>query len=576
MRGLSAPIPVYGYREGFFAVKYRDPSPYLSIKMHQKVCVPQPVCVHGPLGIFDQYGQPQLTLLWPDIQDAGNQVAACVHRFGCDMPTPNKERISDYYLFSTLFIKHKLDPLRPEECKAFETWLELSKYDTKRKDMLAMLRERTDKLAEEVAKAKSFVKNEGYENPKAARGINSYSDASKALLGAIISDVDAKTFKMNYFVKGTNPRDWPKRLEQEFGCERVVETDFSSFEAHHRDEYSKVVHFWIMHMIRNVVDAGLKRLISQLVKGANIVQFKHLTAVIKQRLMSGAMWTSSSNAMLNLTSICYMSLRSKYPNLTAEELIGHLDEFKGLFEGDDGIFVDMGISEQMRKDMGVNLDFHCVSEYGKASFCGIICCDGSEGVVTDPIKFIKKIFYLDKNYTKSKQTKQLTMLRAKAMSYLTSYAKCPIIGPICKHICDCTSGFDVSSARAETDWWHRDSLDLAIAEKPWNKPRSEFYLPEYHANRVLVSERFGVSIETQMRIERSIKPGVPAIYCDLSEFMTDDQVLFKHDHFGHALAATNRTPIIENILRNGLARKKKIPKHMFVQPVEPLIGLSTL
>ena len=58
----------------------------------------------------------------------------------------------------------------------------------------------------------------------------------------------------------------------------------------------------------------LKDLVCYLMGARNECSFKHVHASVDERLMSGALWTSSANGMLNLLLSSYISARTVLPN----------------------------------------------------------------------------------------------------------------------------------------------------------------------------------------------------------------------------------------------------------------------
>lgn len=531
------------------------PSPTLSIRMHPRRDSDGPVAVIGPMRLVDaKSGLCELTPLFPSISSPYNQIAATVHRFGCEMPRYDKEEMRRFVCFAKTFIENKFFPLTFEECHSTREWLDSASYSGSRKIALFDLRRNAVTIDAATTVVKSFVKNEAYDEGKNARGINSYSDLSKALVGAIISDSDHKTFSTKWFVKGSNPRDWPEKLREVLGLEKVVETDFSSFEAHHSGPLAGIVRHWIMHMIRHVATNSLKRLISQMVMGRNRIEFKHLTAEIDQRLMSGAMWTSSANGVLNLLLMSYLSLRSQFPEMDSAELVDKVDSnFSGLVEGDDGICVDRGFNTNIIADLGLKLKFEHHDFYGDASFCGIVCTPNMKNVVTDPVKVISRLFVLDKKFVSAKSNVQLSLLRAKALSLKVNFNDCPVIGPLCQRICDLTRGHDVRPVTSENDWKMSKLIPIAVKEKVWQrKPVVDW------ESRVLVSERFGVPVSLQLEWEEQIGGFTSVLSLDLSLFRSDEKLSFCNRFVGGCSRLDQVPDSIRDIYNNGLNGKTKL------------------
>jgi len=435
------------------------------------------------------------------------------------MPKIQRNVAWDFKQFAEAFIKLHFVSLREDELSSFNAWLDSCPYGERRKTYLSDVRKKIFRLDKKTPESKSFLKWEGYEEPKNPRAINSPSDESKTILGPLIHDVDKKTFQLKWFVKGTNPRDWPDLMAATFGDSTIMETDFKSFEAHHRQVYAGVVHFWVMHMIRNACpSAAFKRLVSKMMLGTNKTKFSAITAEVSQRLMSGCMWTSSGNGVLNLLIMCYLNARAVYPMMSPLELPEHVDEyFKGYVEGDDGICVFKNVSEQLIQDMGLVLSMTKSSHFGEAKFCGVICDAVERKIVSDPMKILRNFFVLPPKYKCASENKQMTLIRAKAMSYKYRLGNAPVVGSLCDRVLDATRSLDVSSVITEFDSWKQKELRSAIQEKSW-KDRAQVS----DRSRMIVSKKFHLSAGQQMLMEESIMAGTGKIIeMDLAPYINN-------------------------------------------------------
>jgi len=574
----SAPRPVYGYVEGDYPVELNSPDKGLVIMPRVKNERRDPVAFIGKFCIVDLSSSLDASFLWPDTQSAANQVTASIHRFGCEMPKPKTQIKDEFVIFARNLLKFVLDPLTPDELLTNEEWLAGAPYSERRKEQLRRLRLNGDALTVMATRVKSFIKNECYAKAKAARAINSPDDITKAFLGALIASIDRKTFSLPFFVKGTNPRDWPEKLKELFGPNPVCETDFTSFEAHHHSFFAEIVNDWLQYMCRDVADAATKRLISFMVTGINDIVFKHLSVKILGRLMSGSMWTSSGNGFLNFNIVSFLTLKAKYPELPPDVLATKVFEVRALFEGDDGIFEDVGQSEDMAAELGLKLKFDRVGFYGDASFCGIVCSPECDNVVTDPLKILCKISFLDKKYINAREGVQLGLLRARAMSYLTCFSDTPVVGVLCKHICDLTRGKDHKDFVQSLSWFEQNLLSTCDA-KPWTRVGS-LQLSPGHPARALIAERFGLPIPLQLDMENRILRGGWTARIDFAGLLTQDQLDFAANYIGKP---PTRLPchsdVVAKILVDGLHCDnmaewyRKLPKNATLKSVEPRITI---
>lgn len=550
---------------GDFQITLNAPAPSLKIKLGKHVqnvdTTVRNVVGVLPLLRINEPGlsRPLLVSYVPDLQNPFNMIASAVHRYGRDMPRGNALTKLDFLDYSRKFIIKYFKPVTNEDIPSFGEWLDESKYPGGRKKALRKLRDEITAHNRDFSKSKSFLKDEGYEEPKVPRAINSPSDESKVLLGPMIKAIDKATFSTQWFVKGTQPKDWPQMLAAAFGDSKVMETDFSSFESHHFGIFSDIIYYWMMHMLRGVdMTVGERRLIARIVKGHSVSEFKYITTSIEQRLMSGSLWTSSANGVLNLLLMSYLSLRSLHPQQTTDYLVEKvLVDFSGYVEGDDGICRYVDVNQQLIVDLGLRLEFDVVNHFGDASFCGIVCDPQRLTIVSSPLKVLRNFFVLPRRYVNASCTKQNTLLRAKALSYKYNYCHCPIIGPLCDAVLDRTKGLDVKACLSEIDAYKRQSLENAIKDRVW-KLRSEVH----PSSRYVVEQRFGISVEDQKRIEMELAGKNRGYFeVSLSRFATYDDVVHSSTYLTNSnLYLQNEVPREINLiaLRGRLPRQRRL------------------
>jgi len=450
--------------------------------------------------------RPSMVPFFFDPNHVNNQIASVCHRVGREMRKCELSLGEQLLAYAKCFIIKYCPTLTSDEVPTVAEWLVDSNYSEGRKKQLLKLYVKRDwerKLTKNILLTKSFIKHEGYRvEDKQPRGIHSYTDMSKVVLGPLCHAVDKKTFfSLKWFVKGTNPKDWPAKLKSVFGDSPVLGTDFSSFEAHHRGVLAQIGRFWMMHMLRGSgASNSIKRLISRMMTGTNTMKYSKIVVKLEECLMSGALWTSSQNGMLNLILMSFLNGKTKYPNKTPAELADCVDDFfTGFVEGDDGICLDQGIDKNLIERLGLELKFDKFPNFSQASFCGIVCDVDELKVVSDPVKILRNFFVLPIKYAKASEFKQKSLLRAKALSYKYNLNDCPVVGALCQWVCDQTKSIDVTRALSEIDSWKRATVIKACEEKIWrNKPEVSM------TSRLLVEKNFGVSICEQLWIEEQI------------------------------------------------------------------------
>lgn len=494
-----------------------EPDESLAILINAKALRRQKAKGRQPMGFLHHYvrvvdlvGNPPLPFL-PDLKDVYGILSAVIHRFGREMPPVKHDRAKDFESFAKAFIVRHIRPVNVERVPSLQKWLDESeKYSDRQREVL--LKSIIDCHFNKDGKGnwtESFLKNENLKGIKYPRGINSYEDFVKCLYGPVFSAIDEVTFSTEtragrLFVKGTQPCSWPVMMLKRFGARPVCETDFTSFEAHHRDVYAHVIVFWMCHMTRGLQMTNFhRRLFAILVKGNNISRFGCVTASIPERLMSGAMWTSSANSILNCLIMLYMFAQTNVPEADVDAKVKYAwDHFNGVFEGDDGLFeAKEDFPEELIAEMGLLLKLKKHPNYGAAGFCSIYCPLGADRdeVVVDPIKFMRSFFVVPPKYKDGRL--YLDFMRAKAMSACVLYGQAPVVGACVRAVLRLTRGRNVrDSVMSEYKRSHYvQYYDQALAEKPWHKP----YSPTIDQREVL-SSMMGdeLRVDAQIRMER--------------------------------------------------------------------------
>jgi hypothetical protein len=495
---VAGRLYLWGYEYGYFPVELNDPDPSFSFKVHKIFDSPNIERVIPTLRASTPCGTSlPFSLLYPNTRSTEHYVTSAWHRVARSMPDSDAVTAADFFEFSRAFIDAHI-PVAKAHTTNFYDWVEASTYPPGRKALLINIYRRLGRMEQHIVN-KSFCKAEGYPKPKMARGINSYSDEVKVLIAAVTHDVDKALFSTKWFVKGTDPKTWPKRLATLFGDKPVMATDFTSFEAHHRGVFSDVVDYWFGKSTRSCnLNVTARATLSRLVRGTNIIKYKGVTCQVHQRLMSGAMWTSSSNGLLNLLTLCYLNARTLFPLESASDLAADPDRyFTGLIEGDDGICLDNHIPQTLIDKLGIILKPEHHPNFGTAAFCQNVCDVNGEGVIADPMKVLRGFFALPSRYASATDIKHRTLLRAKALSYAYKLNDCPIVGPLCHWIFRRTRSLSMSRWSSES---YHDCAQRGADAKVWQHPPN---ITEESRQRM--QDAYGIDKETQREIEDSLE-----------------------------------------------------------------------
>lgn len=491
---------------------------------------------------FRTCGLPFAPTFRPDLTHPYNAIDAMTERSCVKMPEPGPTSLVEqptldfFYEYCKCFIIRYLKPLTDTEIPNFEEWLTAAPYTKARKEYFRKLRSMNPMDVYKLMYVQTFIKAEGYlpsrvdgaEVIKHPRLILSRMDFLKTVLGNYAHAMDERIFSLPWFVKHTNPREWPERVDALFGHERVMQTDFTSMEAHHRGVFAKVINFLFMHLLRGttVCPNSVKRLISRIVLGMNHLDLRTHKADIPQRLMSGEMWTSSANGMLNLLLMSFMVMKTKFPNLSASELARLVEKFfKGLFEGDDGLTSSTGVDKTLIDKLGLKLKFEYFDHYSQASFCGIVCDPLERKVVSDPFKTMRNFFELPQKYVNARKSVKFALLRARAMSMAYTHHDSPVLGELAHWMCAKTKGLDVSRVTTEIEHHKRHIVELARKEKSWDKPPCVSM-----SSRIIVEKVFKMPVAMQLYVEKRIRESVDTIDIDIDEALLRIDIIHAATH----------------------------------------------
>jgi hypothetical protein len=499
---------------------------------------------------------PWIAPLIPNPCSVKNEVAATIHRFGRAGKPADAAAVSRFSEFAKAFIR-KLTPALRSDVKDFDQWLAGTNYTGGRKASLRKVRENPIILNHKSSVTGSFLKYEGYQKPKNPRAINAFSDEVKVIVAPIGEAADKATFRHRNFVKGMDASERPELMAELFGHSPVVETDFTSFESHHRGEFAEIIFYWMMHMTRGMnLPTHVRRLFAACIKGRNKCKFGLTRCSVDQTLMSGAAWTSSSNGVLNLLIMSYL-WSDQFGLPVGEQADYAFNKFTGLIEGDDGICPAFPVNYALIESLGIDLKLEVKPYYGLASFCGIVCPPNSRDILYSPERLFRNFFVIPAKLKDRKQSVKDAYIRAKALSYRHSFGNAPVVGPIVRHVCKLTKSINVENVLTHFDVYQRDKIEIALKTKSHEKSN-----PISDSLRDHCSQVFGISVERQREMEEGFEKNLCSDV-DLSSWMMpfDDEHTLMHvtrekwpeiPNQGHHLDEK-----IKNVIRNGGLQRQK-------------------
>jgi len=436
-----------------------------------------------------------------DLKHPINIIYSVFNRFGSAMTLASGTLADDIWEFGVAFLDWFLPVVDPCGIKEFPEWILACGYPGSRCASLIAVYDGLVRCVGELVKNGSFIKNEHLKYGKAARSINAFSDETKVIIGRWVAACDAAMFKDGYFVKGIDVRLRPALLEELFGDESVWLTDYTAFERHHRGVFAELMRYRFTRQLArcNSPEArGVRAVIDQMICGRQICDYGSMKIFLDETLMSGAQFTSSNNGLLNVLLSAYIATKSQMPLATARHRASNVRAcLKGVFEGDDGLFRQFEIQPGLVKDMGIDLKIVAHKSYHTAAFCGVVCArDGN--ILTDPMKAMKQMFFVDQKYVHASEDTVRDLVRARATSYKVQFPHCPIVGPMCDAILRHTRGREVRHL-ANSLGYKAQYVVAGANEKIWRLTADVTV-----GSREVVSELFGITVDQQYRVEQCI------------------------------------------------------------------------
>jgi len=446
----------------------------------------------------------------PEQRGWETQKSAAEGRLGCEMPKPDKRLLRKLRYWGRT-LAYKVSPVSSsyftnEHSRDLETWLSETHYPNPRKNDLRAVDARdligpvdVDSLANSY-RVSGFVKDERYVEYKIARGIHPEHDDTKLIMGPIFKSIEKQVYSIPAFVKHVPVNERPEyilRLVEKPGWVKLA-TDFSSFEAGFDSDVMHAIEFpayriWLRNCPRQL---ALMKEYERLACGWRDVHYKDVTMRVRGRRLSGQMCTSLGNTWTNYVLLTYL-LKDYIP----------LENMRMVVEGDDGLcsvpgeLVDkLDFSIFTKAGFKIKVEKH--REIETASFCGIVFDSTDLVNVTEPLSELVSFGMSGGQAIFADAKRRKMLLRAKSMSLAYQYHRCPILQALARYGLRVTGVVAPDMLKFITDHsgydeWTRNKLltasklkitDMALAQVPYR-------------SRLLVERLYGVSIDTQLRVE---------------------------------------------------------------------------
>lgn len=435
---------------------------------------------------------PGILLPHPDPNCKESMKAGVKKRFACKPPPHNPALLRDLEQFVARWCVENLVPLSVDTDLSQETWLQEAPYpEWRRNELLTRWNNIGGKLQDKHYYVKSFMKDEHYADWKYPRAINARTDEFKCAVGPWFHAIEKEIFKNEYFIKYIPVSERPAYIKSMLYSDgaRFMCTDYTSFEAHFTQELMTSVEFVMYKYMTQRLPGNVdfSWILDNVLAGRNHCIFKGFNVDVDATRMSGEMCTSLGNGFANLMFLLFVCSQNGNTNVRA------------VIEGDDCLATMIGdfpTTENFR-DLGLTIKIEEHDSLNHASFCGLVFDLEDELVVCDPMSKVASFGWVQRKYARSKTARQLELLRAKSLSLLYQFPGCPIVTELAKYGLRVSEGYRANFA-ASTDYWSNRIAREAIA---YHNSRSHADIEIPMATRLLVEEKFGVSVEQQLVAE---------------------------------------------------------------------------
>lgn len=434
-----------------------------------------------------------------DDSDIATIIDGLKHRVGGITPDIHEPTLKEFSKFVDYMLEKFFPVLDASTSVDVEEYISGLQFPESRKDQL---RKAYSNVIEKSKKmnpldVKSFIKEETYYEPKAARTINSRIDEYKVQVGPWVHAVEKEVFKLKWFIKKIPVADRSaavlERLEK---LGRIyMSTDFTAFESSFRSHIMEACEFKLFrHCTKNMPGGADFCSLYEKIALDNRLLFDAVVAQIACKRMSGEMSTSIANGFTNLMLVLFTACKE---GLSMEDIELYV-------EGDDSI---ISCVKQLTTEWFEKLGFLCKMETHKsvrnASFCGMIFAEPGHSI-RDPRPVLAKFGWAMRQYNSASDKTKMSLLRAKALSLACEMPNCPVLSPFAHRVMELTKSYNVDKVYLKANSQSFDAYDKirlvqAIAAKPWQRPPD--ILPE---TRILVEMKYGIHVETQLMWEQTL------------------------------------------------------------------------
>lgn len=472
-----------------------------------------------------------------DRNDPVTTLTGVIRRFAVKPPNADMELVKRLEKFVDKWLKDNLTPLSSDSDDSFETWINGTNYNNKRKDELRRVNdELTSTITKDERIVNMFVKDEGYDSFKNARGINSRSDEFKVRVGPIFKLIEKEVFKHPCFIKKIPINERAEYIKSKLGeTGPFLVSDYTAYESLFTREMMKAVEMQLYAYMTSELSDVWYDSVSRVLLGVNRCESKNLVIEVLCKRMSGEMCTSLGNGFSNWMFINFIC-----------SLSGTIID--GVVEGDDGLFkLDGYVPRQGDfEQIGLNVKLEEHSTIGTTSFCGMLFHEDAMDVVTDPRKVLAEFGWFKTKYTRARPSLKKMLLRAKSYSLKAQYPNCPVVRALAEYGLRMTRSHSLVSKQV------LDSMDVYKRSEYLQLLELAVGAADVHiGSRILVEEQFNISISEQLVLERYFNdldswhwqlPISSEVFSDDWAFFGEEFVLRARPNGGYPFATGSAVP----------------------------------
>lgn len=384
----------------------------------------------------------------------------------------------DFGTFMDRFLEKYFSPVPSDGWLSFEQWLSSTSYSRAYKEQLVTVRETLRKKGginkEELLTYNCFPKDEPYMKPldgqdTFVRLIMGPTDATKVVYGPFVKSVEKhlpNTDAFKWFVKGMTVQERATKLEKIFGdtVGPYLATDYSNFECSFTYRFQEQCeqkffnHMAEHHKDKNNLMAMMTLSLGSPKKVKSALGRCEMT--VRNKRLSGDMWTSVSNGISNLALCAFLHFR-----------VGGwkaVDEMKAVFEGDDGLILKRpGLQWNLVEALGFYLKIDEHDSYRDAKFCQLLL--DSDGVPQPDIRrVLARLPWSRQKDAKTSDRYKKELLAARLMSLLAQFPNSPIVSPFAHTVLDKVGWLtdERHKTLAGREGWEGKKLAPLVRRKP--------------------------------------------------------------------------------------------------------------